>query len=208
MVGSAGEQRAWITRVLGFQGWPAETPATTGAALRGAAVRMAAEVQGAVAAAPRATAALRNGQTDLEAQLAEGNLAGAEATLRKLASVVDALTPAKPPTPEVPPPPAEAARQHWEASRAAAVAPLKAILARVQDFDHPGAMRASLRLRSVIKTLAFDPATQREATELERWVASDDVVENVEKPNGFGIAVSLRTPLLQALGELKPFLGG
>jgi hypothetical protein len=184
------------------------SPTPTEAELRGAAARVPAEVQAAAVAMPRATAGLAAGISALQVQLVERDLAAAHATLRKLAAVVDAVLPVEQPGANLASQtPKDEAIQRWQASRAVVVTQLRGILAQVDTSDHPGAAVASIRLRSVIRTLARDPVTLREANELDRWLSSDDIVGKVEMTNGFGIVVHLRAPLLDALRNLMQFLG-
>lgn len=198
----------WLSRVLSVDLGSATPAITSEGELRAAAARLAAEVQKLAAASPQGAAQLAPGLARLREQLAAKDSTAAIATLRALAAGIDAAAAPEAPTAAPPQPPAAAAREHWQAARSTAVASLRAVLARIDGAaGHAGANKAALRLRSVIKSLARDPASPAEVDELQRWLESDDVIEKVERPNGFGIAVLVRAPLLKALRELKPQLG-
>jgi hypothetical protein len=49
-----------------------------------------------------------------------------------------------------------------------------------------------------------NPATPQQMAELEQYLKTDSVITDAEAPNGFGIKIDIRAPLLDALGKWKP----
>jgi hypothetical protein len=90
----------------------------------------------------------------------------------------------------------------WRQARGAAVTSLNALADAVAKLDIPEAREATILLRAVRANLTEAPTTARQIAELRRYLETDDVIEEAEHPNGFGITVSLREPLLAALDGL------
>lgn len=91
----------------------------------------------------------------------------------------------------------------WQAARGTALATLKSLENAFRATDDPEVDAAIILLRAVQANLTAAPATPAQVAELERYITTDDVVEEAEVPNGFGITVELRTPLLAALASLR-----
>jgi alkylhydroperoxidase family enzyme len=90
----------------------------------------------------------------------------------------------------------------WGQARAAAIASLNALADAVTTLDIPEARAATILLRAVRANLTEAPTTPQQVAELRRYLQTDDVIEEAEHPNGFGITVALRVPLLAALDAL------
>ena len=73
-------------------------------------------------------------------------------------------------------------------------------------MKHPRGDAAVVLLRSIQMNLTAKPRSQRDVSELERYLHGDDIITDAERPNGFGLTVQLRAPLLKALAALKPSL--
>jgi hypothetical protein len=70
-------------------------------------------------------------------------------------------------------------------------------------MDYLDAPEAVILLRAIAANLTEEPSTPQQLAELRRYLETDDVIEEAEEPNGFGIEVSLRAPLLEALSALE-----
>jgi len=98
------------------------------------------------------------------------------------------------------PPPDAMAR--WKEARAAARATLAALTAAIAKADLADAAPAIILLRAIGANLTEEPATAQQRAELRRYLEDDDIIDDAESPNGYGIEVSLRDPLLDALDDL------
>lgn len=90
------------------------------------------------------------------------------------------------------------AMAEWKRRHAAAVAALRAVAGRIVAARHPSSAAAVVEIQAVVKNLTPEPATLRQVDELQRWLAQDDVVSDVCE-----LAEDIRTPLLQALAQLR-----
>ncbi len=91
----------------------------------------------------------------------------------------------------------------WQAARATAMTSLRALEAAVRRMDVPERDRAVILLRAIQANLTEAPTTPRQVAELQRYIETDDIIAEAEDPNGFGITVALRRPLLAALAGLR-----
>lgn len=91
----------------------------------------------------------------------------------------------------------------WLAARTTAIASLSALERAIRLSEHPQADRAIIILRAVRANLTATPETPQQVRELRDFVATSDVVAATETPNVFGITVTLRRPLLAALGGFE-----
>lgn len=91
----------------------------------------------------------------------------------------------------------------WQAARATAMTSLRTLEAAVRRMDVPERDRAVILLRAIQANLTEAPTTPRQVAELQRYIETDDIVAEAEDPNGFGITVALRQPLLAALAGLR-----
>jgi hypothetical protein len=100
----------------------------------------------------------------------------------------------------------KAALTDWQTARGAAIAKLQELANAIKGYDHPESGQAFAKCRAVQSNLTAKPETLQSVSELEEYLDSDQVVATVEEPNGFGITVALRKPLLDALSKLKALL--
>jgi hypothetical protein len=107
-----------------------------------------------------------------------------------------------PPTATARPDPAHALAG-WRTARATALDTLRALEAAVRRMDVPERDAAVILLRAIQANLTEAPTTPQQVAELQRYIETDDIVAEAEDPNGFGIAVDLRRPLLAALAGLR-----
>jgi hypothetical protein len=95
----------------------------------------------------------------------------------------------------------------WKAARGKAVASLHAVAAEVRKLDFERAPEAFILLRAIAANLTEEPATPEQVMELRRYLEDDDIIDEAEEENGFGIEILLREPLLAALDGLAPPAG-
>jgi hypothetical protein len=91
----------------------------------------------------------------------------------------------------------------WTQARAEAVRALTEVESAIRAMQDPDGDEAIIELRSIRANLTVAPATLQQVAELENYLQNDAVIDDAEIPNGFGITVSLRAPLLAALASLK-----
>ena len=91
----------------------------------------------------------------------------------------------------------------WKAARAKAISALQALESAIRDMKDPESDAAIILLRAIRANLTVEPATSRQVDELERYIMTDDIIEEAQDPNGFGFEVELRAPLLAALEGLR-----
>ncbi len=96
-----------------------------------------------------------------------------------------------------------AALAAWKAARGKAVASLVALERAVARPEGADVAQAVVLLRAVRANLTPEPSTAAQVAELRRYIETDDVIADAEMPNGFGVKVSLRAPLLGALAVLE-----
>jgi hypothetical protein len=91
----------------------------------------------------------------------------------------------------------------WQAARGAVVAQLGKLCNAIKATRDPQANPAIILVRAIQANLSTEPDSLRSVAELERYLRTDDIIDEAESPNGFGIQVSIREPLLGALDVLK-----
>lgn len=91
----------------------------------------------------------------------------------------------------------------WQAARASVVEQLKKLGTAIASTKDPEARHAIIMLQAIIKNLTPEPGSQQSVLELERYLTTDDIIDDVESPNPFGLPISVREPLLGALAPLK-----
>lgn len=96
-----------------------------------------------------------------------------------------------------------AGMEAWRSARSSALASLKALEGAFRAMDEPEVDSAIILLRAIASNLTERPETRRQVDELRRYINTDDIIDDAEEPNGFGITVSLREPLLAALDQLQ-----
>jgi hypothetical protein len=91
----------------------------------------------------------------------------------------------------------------WKAARALALSTLKALESGIRAMKDPEGDQAIILLRAIQANLTAEPVTPQQMDELENYIMNDDIIEEAQDPNGFGITVELRVPLLAALASLR-----
>jgi len=91
----------------------------------------------------------------------------------------------------------------WRQERAAANTRLRSLATAIGGSGDPEARDAIILLQAIIKNLTAEPTSAAQVAELKRWLETDDILEDAEAPNPFGIEVAVRAPLLAALAGLR-----
>ena len=94
-----------------------------------------------------------------------------------------------------------AAAEAWRTRRAAAVSSLKAMAAQIASAKHGSSARAIIEIQAVVKNLTAEPKTLAQVSDLQRWLGTDEVVEDV-----CDLIEDLRNPLYEALEDLRSHL--
>jgi hypothetical protein len=93
--------------------------------------------------------------------------------------------------------------EQWAKARGRAIALLSALEAAFRDSGDPLSDRGIVLIRAIRANLTERPETPQQLIELVKYIADDDVITEAEVPNGFGITVELRKPLLTALASVR-----
>lgn len=89
----------------------------------------------------------------------------------------------------------------WKSQRAAAVASLKAVATRVAGAKHANSAAAIVEIQGVVGKLSAEPGSLPQVVELQKYLGSDDIVNDVCE-----LVEDIRTPLLEALGRMQAAL--
>ncbi len=68
-------------------------------------------------------------------------------------------------------------------------------------MQHPRTTAAVILLKSIQMNLPAKLGTPETVRDVRRYLETDDIIADAERPNGFGIKIDLRKPLLAALGN-------
>jgi hypothetical protein len=90
----------------------------------------------------------------------------------------------------------------WQQARTTAIGTLNRLADAVSKLDIPEAPNAVILLRAIRANLTESPTSTRQIGELRRYLTTDEIITDAEDPNGFGIEVRLREPLLAALDRI------
>ncbi len=96
----------------------------------------------------------------------------------------------------------------WKAARARAVVSLRAAAAEVARMDYDEAPQAYILLRAIAANLTEEPDSVARIEEMRSYLTYDSIIEEAEEPNGFGIEIVLKKPLLAALDILSLEMSG
>jgi hypothetical protein len=91
----------------------------------------------------------------------------------------------------------------WQTERAKAVANLRALSAEIVKSQDAEARDAVILLQAIIKNLTPMPESGQSVAELQRYIEQDDIIDDAEAENPFGIDLKLRAALLPALAGLQ-----
>jgi hypothetical protein len=76
----------------------------------------------------------------------------------------------------------------------------------IRKMNDPDGDRALILLKAIQANLTPLPSTVEAVERLERYLATDDIISQAEVPNGFGVVVAIRRPLLRSLGQVRAAL--
>ena len=96
------------------------------------------------------------------------------------------------------PPQLGEAMANWTHQRTAVLTTLKGVATKIAGARHESSAKAIIEIQGVVKNLTAQPATLQQVTELQHYIGSDDIVDDV-----CSLAEDIRTPLLGALGQLR-----
>lgn len=91
----------------------------------------------------------------------------------------------------------------WTKVRTKAIGSLRALEGAIRDMSHPSGDKAIILVKAIAANLTETPDTKNRITELRNYLQNDRIIEEAEEPNGFGINVDLREPLLESLEEVE-----
>ena len=98
----------------------------------------------------------------------------------------------------------KAAQARWQTARAAVQAQLKTLCDAIKAMKDPEADPAIiLNVRAIHANIVEQLDSQKQVGELERYLQTDSIITEAEAPNGFGLSIAIRNPLLSALGDLR-----
>ena len=157
------------------------------------------------------------GEQLAEAKVSLGNLVG---LLKSLKAAPTGTAPTPPPTGTPTPPPSttpqpsgtpetgglEGALGAWATARALALEQLKALESGIRGMKDPEGDAAIILVKAIQANLSARPETSLAVTELENYLTNDEIIDEAQGPNGFGVKVELRTPLLSALTKIRAAL--
>ncbi|MFY7856367.1 MAG: hypothetical protein ACOVQT_09535 [Rubrivivax sp.] len=108
-----------------------------------------------------------------------------------------------PPGSSEPPASGGAGMAAWQKACSGALGQLKALQTHIGKMQHPRGNAALILLKSIQANLSARPDSAAQVAELRRYLETDDIIREAERPNGFGLTVELRQPLLAALAVLE-----
>jgi hypothetical protein len=91
-----------------------------------------------------------------------------------------------------------AAMETWKTRRAAVTTSLRSTAAKIASAKHPNSAKAIMEIQSVVKNLTAEPSSLQQVAELQSWLGTDAVVNDVCE-----LVEDIRTPLNAALDELR-----
>jgi hypothetical protein len=91
----------------------------------------------------------------------------------------------------------------WTKVRTKAMGSLRALEGAIRGMNHPAGDKAIILVKAITANLTETPDTKNRIAELRKYLQTDRIIEEAEEPNGFGINVDLREPLLEALEEVE-----
>jgi hypothetical protein len=93
--------------------------------------------------------------------------------------------------------------ESWTAARSTVLADLLVLEHSIRAMEDPLSDRAIILLRAISSNLTARPETPQQINELKNYLQNDEIIDDAETPNGFGIEIDIRRPLMSALIELE-----
>jgi hypothetical protein len=100
----------------------------------------------------------------------------------------------------------EDALGEWRSRRVAVIAQLTALGQAIRAAEDPEANAALILIGGIRANITERPDTARKVKELEDYLIAESLIDDAETPNGFGVTVTIRDPLLPALRKVKDAL--
>ena len=95
------------------------------------------------------------------------------------------------------------AMQNWTSARKVVLASLSSLEKFIRAMNDPLSNDAIILLKAISANLTAVPETPRQIDELKRYLQTDSIIDDAEIPNGFGIDVEIREPLMSALLQIE-----
>lgn len=195
-----------------------KTASVTADQLTAAMNKLAPQIKAAITGTPALKASLLAPVAAFQEHLKAGRLDQAGAEFKRLAALLTSGASATPSTSsassrEAPAKQAQASATNleqalggWTRARTAALAQLLALEKAIRGMNDPEGDAAIILVKAIQANLTARPATRQAVAELERYITTDDIIDEAQGPNGFGLTVELRRPLLAALTGLRSAL--
>jgi len=95
------------------------------------------------------------------------------------------------------------AAEQWGTARGAVLATLKDLETSIRSMNDPLSDDAIILVKAIAANLTAAPQTPQQIGELKRYLQTDPIIDDAESPNGFGIEVRIRGPLMSALVAME-----
>jgi len=91
------------------------------------------------------------------------------------------------------------ASEQWGSARETVLDALKDLEMSIRSMNDPLGNDAIILVKAIAANLTAQPQTPQQIGELKRYLQTDSIIDDAESPNGFGIEVKIRAPLMSAL---------
>lgn len=181
---------------------PASTPTggVTAEQLTAAMNKLSPRIKALVTANPALKAALLAPVAAFQEHVKAGRLTQAGAEIKRLAALLAS------PVASADPGALDQALGAWTKARIAVLAQLLALEKAIRGMKDPEGDAAIILVKAIQANLTARPDTRQAVVELERYISTDDIIDEAQGPNGFGLTVEIRTPLLTALSQVRAAL--
>lgn len=182
-----------------------ETPAAstggiTAEQLTAAMNKLSPKIKALVTANPALKASLLAPVAAFQEHVKAGRLPQAGAEIKRLAALL--ASPVASPDPAL----LDQALAAWTQARTAVLAQLLALEKAIRGMKDPEGDAAIILVKAIQANLTARPDSRQAVAELERYISTDDIIDEAQGPNGFGLTVEIRTPLLAALSKVRAAL--
>jgi hypothetical protein len=97
------------------------------------------------------------------------------------------------------PPSRTRAAEQWGTARETVLETLKDLEMSIRSMNDPLGNDAIILVKAIAANLTAAPQTPQQIGELKRYLQTDSIIDDAESPNGFGIELHIRAPLMSAL---------
>lgn len=181
---------------------PAATPTggVTAEQLTAAMNKLSPKIKALVTANPALKASLLVPVAAFQEHVKAGRLTQAGAEIKRLAALLAS------PGASEDPGALDQALGAWTQARIAVLGQLLALEKAIRGMKDPEGDAAIILVKAIQANLTARPDTRQAVAELERYISTDDIIDEAQGPNGFGLTVEIRTPLLAALSKVRAAL--